>query len=501
MANISDHVSLYNISPFGKCHTTRYPSTGAATAANKGKLTPMPCVPGTVSDWLNGKDDYIIKGKPALLKSSYCRCQWGGVITITDDGQEDTGSADLSREQVKTEEEMKAESEKNNQEDSEKQEQKENKFAVDNTEKYNSSHAEYLKRETRDTITEKELLFTKKLQTTSLTLEPFDKNNIDKDKQSEAEIKHIENLSKYKNVTKNAQNWLTRLLPVESKPPPETDADNPPETDIDSDGNNTKLFKLGVSKGDPFCDFYVDTKREASQIAETGNLDLKLLDFNPYIKNTRTTLRITFDLMFASLSIGLSLGVDSAFRKYFQLNLKSHLGGDYNDIIKLPYSMQKKKFKVLAKRIIKNKAFVKIEPKYETNVDDPLCDWWDGGYYVDVDLKLDKLLQVKLYNDDLESNFIEAWKNKNISITGQCSITDYLTLEYGWDSGKLEENAGFSLSLKVNEDKLLDDSKTSETNGNKSGAFSNYKMKKFDVEAVAKIGADWTYTWELKQPN
>lgn len=111
VANISDHVSLYNIAPFGKCHTTRYPATGAATAANKGKLTPMPCVPGTVTEWVNGKNDYIIKGKPTLLKSSYCRCQWGGIITITDDGQIDTGSADLSKENAKSEEEMKAETE------------------------------------------------------------------------------------------------------------------------------------------------------------------------------------------------------------------------------------------------------------------------------------------------------------------------------------------------------------------------------------------------------
>ena len=110
-ANISDHISMYNIAPFGKCHTTCYPPTGSATAANHGHLTPMPCVPGTDSDWINGKDDYIIKGNPALLKSSYCRCKWGGVITITDDGQIDTGSADLSKESAKSEEEMKAETE------------------------------------------------------------------------------------------------------------------------------------------------------------------------------------------------------------------------------------------------------------------------------------------------------------------------------------------------------------------------------------------------------
>lgn len=87
MANITDHTSLYNIAPFGKCHTTRYPATGSATAANHGHLTPMPCIPGTISNWIIGKDDYIIKGNPALLKSSYCRCCYGGIITITDDGQ------------------------------------------------------------------------------------------------------------------------------------------------------------------------------------------------------------------------------------------------------------------------------------------------------------------------------------------------------------------------------------------------------------------------------
>lgn len=104
MANISDHVSMYNIAPFGKCHTVAYPPTGSATAANHGRLTPMPCVPGTVSEWINGKSDYIIKGKPALLKSSYCRCKWGGIITITDDGQVDTGNPNLDKQQIESEE-------------------------------------------------------------------------------------------------------------------------------------------------------------------------------------------------------------------------------------------------------------------------------------------------------------------------------------------------------------------------------------------------------------
>jgi len=87
MANVSDHISMSNIRCFGKCHTVAYPPTGSATSANHGVLTPMACVPGTLFDWDEGKDDYVVKGKAALLNTSYCRCKWGGVISILNDGQ------------------------------------------------------------------------------------------------------------------------------------------------------------------------------------------------------------------------------------------------------------------------------------------------------------------------------------------------------------------------------------------------------------------------------
>lgn len=87
-ANISDHVSIVNIAPCGKCHTTAYPPTGSATAANHGKLTPMPCIPNTPFPWIDGKNDVLLKGNPALLSTSKLRCAYGGTITITFDGQE-----------------------------------------------------------------------------------------------------------------------------------------------------------------------------------------------------------------------------------------------------------------------------------------------------------------------------------------------------------------------------------------------------------------------------
>lgn len=87
MANISDHISMVNLAPFGKCRSLGYPATASATAAHHGHLTPMPCVHNTPNDWMQGKSDYIVKGKPALLKSCRLRCMWGGVITMVNDGQ------------------------------------------------------------------------------------------------------------------------------------------------------------------------------------------------------------------------------------------------------------------------------------------------------------------------------------------------------------------------------------------------------------------------------
>lgn len=95
MGNISDHVSMYNILPFGRCRTVSFPPTGSATAAAHGRLTPMPCIPGTVSPWMNGKRDVLIKGQPALMKTCYCQCKWGGIITLQNDGQGGTGCMDV----------------------------------------------------------------------------------------------------------------------------------------------------------------------------------------------------------------------------------------------------------------------------------------------------------------------------------------------------------------------------------------------------------------------
>lgn len=105
-ANISDHISMQNIAPFGKCHTVAYPPTGSATSANHGKLTPMPCVPNTPFCWMQGNNDVLLKGHPALLKSSTLKCIYGGTISITFDGQVEEGVIDLSFDEFESPEEL-----------------------------------------------------------------------------------------------------------------------------------------------------------------------------------------------------------------------------------------------------------------------------------------------------------------------------------------------------------------------------------------------------------
>lgn len=86
-ANIADYISIVNIPSFGRCRSLAYPPTAAATAAAHGKLTPMPCVPGTCPKWKAIDKDSLICGEPALLKPATLKCMYGGTISIVDPGQ------------------------------------------------------------------------------------------------------------------------------------------------------------------------------------------------------------------------------------------------------------------------------------------------------------------------------------------------------------------------------------------------------------------------------
>ncbi|MGV7210365.1 DUF4280 domain-containing protein [Oxalobacteraceae bacterium A2-2] len=82
-ANIMDHKPMVNIMPFGTCMSLANPTVAAATAAALGVLTPMPCIPMTVTPWAPGAPTVLIANMPALDNVSKCMCNWGGVIAIS----------------------------------------------------------------------------------------------------------------------------------------------------------------------------------------------------------------------------------------------------------------------------------------------------------------------------------------------------------------------------------------------------------------------------------
>ncbi len=86
-ANIADYESMKNVPSFGRCRSLGYPPTASATTANHGKLTPMPCVPGTCPKWKAIDKDSLICGEPALLRPATLKCMYGGTISIVDPGQ------------------------------------------------------------------------------------------------------------------------------------------------------------------------------------------------------------------------------------------------------------------------------------------------------------------------------------------------------------------------------------------------------------------------------
>ena len=87
MANIMDNKPMMNINPFGQCKSLANPTVAAATAANLGRLQPMPCIPNTVTPWTGGKTDVLVKMQPALLNNGKLMCMWAGMIEVTNEGQ------------------------------------------------------------------------------------------------------------------------------------------------------------------------------------------------------------------------------------------------------------------------------------------------------------------------------------------------------------------------------------------------------------------------------
>lgn len=86
MGNIMDIVPLVNIEPFGLCSSLLNPEVAAATAAAWGILTPMPCIPVTVTPWISEALTVHVQGFPAIDQTAILMCTWAGIITVIEPG-------------------------------------------------------------------------------------------------------------------------------------------------------------------------------------------------------------------------------------------------------------------------------------------------------------------------------------------------------------------------------------------------------------------------------
>lgn len=81
-ATIMDGAPMANVPTFGMCSNLANPTVASATAAAMGALTPMPCVPATVS-WVPGCPTVMVCGRPLLNDTSKLMCAYGGVIQVS----------------------------------------------------------------------------------------------------------------------------------------------------------------------------------------------------------------------------------------------------------------------------------------------------------------------------------------------------------------------------------------------------------------------------------
>jgi hypothetical protein len=89
-AGVVTDTGAASIAPFGLCQSMANPQVASATAAAQGALTPQPCQPLVAAPWTPGSSSVTLGEVAALDDSSQCECNWGGSITVTAAGQQDT---------------------------------------------------------------------------------------------------------------------------------------------------------------------------------------------------------------------------------------------------------------------------------------------------------------------------------------------------------------------------------------------------------------------------
>jgi len=80
-ANIMDFKPFVNIPTFGMCTSPMNPAMALSFGA------PVPCIPAITTPWIPGALNTLIGNIPALNDGAKCRCEFGGIISVSFAGQ------------------------------------------------------------------------------------------------------------------------------------------------------------------------------------------------------------------------------------------------------------------------------------------------------------------------------------------------------------------------------------------------------------------------------
>ena len=248
-------------------------------------------------------------------------------------------------------------------------------------------------------------------------------------------------------------------------------------------------------------------KNDYSGIKDYGKLFLYTFNSIPRIRNTNLSLSIIINPLVAGFIATISVGVDNYYNRYIQLEIDSFVGGDYTDLVnykEINDYLKKKKYKKVFKKIAKKygkklSKIIQFKSNYHTCMSQPMYNYLQAGSYFDLNLKFDKLLEIRCGTSDV-TNISDIWENGSVNISSKLSFPN-LDVEFGWDSNKLDSNAGFFFNIIQHWNHLEDNRPIGlpQIRKDKKEFYekSIYQSNDSDIEVGAKLGSKWSYVWLL----
>lgn len=458
MGNISDHISMVNIPSFGRCRSLAYPPTATATAAAHGKLTPMPCIPGTVSNWLFGKDDYLISNSPALKIDSKCRCQFGGIISLKSDGQIGCGTSDVI---VEPPLEFSV---------------KEHKFQKNVSTNWSSEQDVGIPQ--KELTAEEEKRWKRKYaeQISTLNNELILLNN----------LIAAEDTKEYHTLINNRRTIIPGTSERDDcvREPMDCDTNNYIGAVKDENGNYTVFG--GVAKNQ-----YNNVDIDYDTTDTDTNVLIKLLSdligmMRP-IRNTKFSLIIDFDALIGGVKLIVSFGYDGNIRRYLQLEYSSWIGFNLDLSTRKGISMGEQ-MRNIANKVGRKIFLVKFHVEFEENVEQPSYDWIETFLFADINLDINSIFEIKFldeYDTGMETN--------SLKFEGSFRFPQ-LDIIIKWDPEKINNGqAGFTVSFS----KEFFKDNTAPI-GLREVARRSRERNPIGANISVKFGPKFRYTWQLE---